>query len=207
MAEFSYNTMSGAPDSLLNFDDGGSSSANSLAGAGFGNGLKMMGGLFNTLSAYDAQMKSAEVSRAMGQMSAEAYEMSAQAARDMGKFNMGVVAINQARTTEDLQKQIYFANSSARAAGGMSGSDIGSGSALSILKANNTAASLMLSRVNQSAGLQKEQYRYESELNYAVNMNQAKAARFKGEADAMMAETQASDNMFSSILGMVGSFL
>lgn len=206
MAEFSYNTMMGPPDSLLNFNDG-YSSANEFAGAGFGQGLKMLGGLSSAFSAYNSQMASAEASRAMGQLSAEAYEMSAQAARDMGAFNMNVVSINEARSADDLYKQAYFTNSAARAQMGTGGTDIGSGSALSVLKANNTAAETMLAKIRQSASLQREQFRYESELQYAINMNQAKAARYQGEANAALAETQAEDNMFGSILGMVGSFL
>lgn len=206
MADFSYNTMSGPPASLLNVG-GGYSSANEFAGAGFGQGLKMLGSLTGAFSAYNSQMASAETSRAMGQLTAEAYEMSAQAARDMGKFNMEVVTINETRSADDLYKQAYFANSAARAQMGTGGTDIGSGSAMSVMKANSNAASLMLSRIKQSAALSREQFRYESELNYAINMNQAKTARFKGEADAALAEQQASDNMFGSILGMVGSFL
>lgn len=205
MADFSYNTMSGPPASLLNV--GGDSSVNSLAGAGFGQGLKMLGNLTSAFSAYNAQMASAETSLAMGELTAQAYEMSAQAARDMGKFNMNVVAVNAARSVDDLQKQAYYANSAARAQMGTGGTDIGSGSAMTVIKANNTAAGLMLSRLKQSAALQKEQYRYESELNYAINMNQAKTARYKGQADAALAEQQAEDNMFGSILGLVGSFL
>ncbi len=198
----------GPPVSLLSgsMSEGGSSKG----GVGSflsGGGLQAIGGLYNALSGYSQGMMAAEQYRHMGKLEADAYRTAAQSAKDIGKFNISIINLNETRANEDLRLQAYYQKGTARTQMANSGLDIGSGSFMSIVAANNNAVNLQYSRMKQTAGLERTQAQYEADMQYNINMNNATAAEYKANAQASQAEGQAEDQLFNGILGIAGTVL